>query len=108
MLKGLYQLTSESSLLQAEQPPLLKSVLAGEVFHPLDHFSGPPLDVLQEICIFLVLRTPHLDTVLQVRLHQHRAERQDQLSSPAGCVSFDAAQDTVGFLGCEGTWLAHV
>ena len=48
------------------------------------------------------------DAVLQVRPHQHRAEGQDPLPCPAGCASFDAAQHTVGFLGCEGTLLAHV
>ena len=52
--------------------------------------------------------TPHLDTVLQVRSHQHRAEGQDHLPHPASHTSFDAVQDTVGFLGCEGTSLAHV
>jgi len=52
-----------------------------------------------------VLRTPHLDAVLQVRSHQHRAEGQDHY--PAGQTS-DAAQDTVGFLSCESTLLAHV
>ena len=36
-------------------------------------------------------------------LSQHRAEGQDPLP-----YLFDAAQDTVGFLGCEGTLLAHV
>ena len=32
----------------------------------------------------------------------------DHLPRPAGHASFDAAQDTVGFLVCEGTLLAHV
>ena len=36
------------------------------------------------------------------------AEGQDHLPSPAGRIPFDAAQDKVGFLGCEGTLLAHV
>ena len=54
-----------------------------------------------------VLRTPHLNAVLQVRLHQHRAEGQDHLHWPAGYTSLDAAQDTVSFLGCKGTTLLH-
>ena len=49
-----------------------------------------------------------MDTVLQVRPHQHRAEGQDFLPHPAGHAAFDAAQDTVGSLGCKGTLLAHV
>jgi len=39
---------------------------------------------------------------------QCRVERQDDLTHPADHISFDAAQDTVGFLGCEGTVLAHI
>jgi len=43
-----------------------------------------------------------------MRSNQHRAEGQDQLPQPASRASSDAAQDTVGFLGCKGTLLAHV
>ena len=37
-------------------PAVLKPVLKGEVFHSLDHFCGPSLDVLQQIYISPVLR----------------------------------------------------
>ena len=37
-----------------------------------------------------------------------RAEGQDHLPQPAGHASFDADQDPVGLLGCEGTFLAHI
>ena len=60
---------------------LSQSVLVGVVFHPLDLFCGPPLEALQQVHVFPVRRTPHLDAVLQ---------------------------DTVGFLGCKGTLLSHV
>ena len=73
------------------------------MFHPLDHFCGPLLDVLQQVCISPVLRAPHLDAVLQ-----QRVEGLDHLPQLAGHISFDTAQDTVGFLGWEGTLLAHV
>ena len=96
VLKGCYQVSLEPSLLQAEQPQLSRPVLVGEVFHSLCHFCGPPLDALQQVCVSPVLRIPHLDTVLQVRCHQHRAQGQDHLPHPAA-----AAQDTVGFLGQE-------
>ena len=43
-----------------------------------------------------------------MRPHQHRVEWQDHLPQPDVHAAFDAAQDTVGFLGCEGTLLAHV
>jgi len=49
-----------------------------------------------------------LDTVLQVRPQQHREEGQDHLPQPVDHTSFDAAQDMVGFVGCEGTLLARV
>ena len=53
-----------------------------------------------------VLSTSHL--VLQIRSHQCRVEGQNHLPQPADHDSFGAAQDTVGFLGCKGTLLAHV
>ena len=73
----------------------------------MHHFCGPSLDVLQQVNVSTVLNTPHLDSVLQVRPHQHRVEGQNHLPQPAGHASFDAAQDKVGFLGCEDTVLAH-
>ncbi|KAK4830385.1 hypothetical protein QYF61_010612 [Mycteria americana] len=80
----------------------------GEVFHPSDHFHGPPLDLLQQVHVFPALRTPGLDTVLQVGSHQSRAEGENHLPRPAGHASFGAAQDMVDFLGRECTLLAHV
>ncbi|KAK4817103.1 hypothetical protein QYF61_027966 [Mycteria americana] len=74
----------------------------------LDHFHGPPLDPLQQLHVLLVLRAPDLDAVLQVGSHQSRAEGQNHLPRPAGHASFDAAQDTVGLLGCKHTLSAHV
>jgi len=40
--------------------------------------------------------------------HQNGAEGQKHLPRPAGHIAFDAAQDTVGLLGCENTLLAQV
>ena len=62
----------------------------------------------KQVSVSSTLRIPHLNVVLQVRPHQHRGERQDHLPRPAGRASFDAAQDMVGFLGCEDTLPAHV
>ncbi|KAK4821202.1 hypothetical protein QYF61_015770 [Mycteria americana] len=94
--------------LWAEQPHLPQPVLIGEVLQPSGHFHVPPLDLLQQLHVLLVLRAPELDVVLQVRSHQSRAEWQNHLPRPAGHASVDAAQDTVGLLGCERTLLAHV
>jgi len=55
-----------------------------------------------------VLRAPELDAGLQVRSHQSRVEEQNHLPRPAGHASLDAAQDTIGFLGCEHTLLDPV
>ncbi|KAK4829013.1 hypothetical protein QYF61_001769 [Mycteria americana] len=102
-------------LKESQQQPSQKSLQKklsvnnrGEVFHPSDHFCGPPLDTLQQVHVFPVLRTPELDAVLQVGSHQSGAERQNHIPRPAGHTSFDAAQDMVGLLGCECTLSAHV
>jgi len=55
-----------------------------------------------------VLEASGLDTVVQVRPHQDRAEGDNPLPLPAGHFSFDTAQDTVGLLGCRLTLLAQV
>ena len=90
ILKGRSQFTTQPSLLQAEQPQLPQPVLTGEVFHSADHCCGPLLDTVQ------------------VRSHLHRVEGQDHLPQPTGHACFDAAQDLIGSVGCEGTLLAHV
>ncbi|KAK4815839.1 hypothetical protein QYF61_008442 [Mycteria americana] len=65
VLEGCNKVSLEPSLLQAEQPQLSQPVFIGEVFHPSDHFCGPPVDPLQQVHVLLVLRTPELDAVLQ-------------------------------------------
>ena len=107
-MKGSSQVTSQPSLLQAEQPQLSACPHRRGVPFCGSFFCSYSLDTLQEVHISPALRSPHLDTVLQVRPHQHRAEGQNFLLQPAGHAAFDAAQDTVGSLGCEGTLLAHV
>ena len=55
-----------------------------------------------------MLGAPELDAGLQVGSHQSGAEGQNHLPEPTGHASLDAAQDTVGLLGCERTLVAHV
>lgn len=55
-MKGCYQDCLEPSLLQAGQPQLSQHALVREVFHPLSHFCGPPLDELQQVHVTPVLR----------------------------------------------------
>jgi len=97
----------QPSLLQAEQPQLSQPFLIGGVFQPPDHLCGPSLDPLQQFHVLLVLGAPELYAEFQVRSHQSRAERQNHLSRPAGHAAEDAAQDTVGLLGCKSTLSAH-
>ncbi|KAK4806146.1 hypothetical protein QYF61_001069 [Mycteria americana] len=90
ILKGRNKVSLQPSLLQAEQPQLSQPFFVGEVH------------------VFLVLGTPELDAVLQVGSHERGVEGENRLPRPAGHASFDAAQDTIGFLGCECTLPAHV
>jgi len=84
--------------------PSSQPVLIGEAFHPLDHFCGPRMDTLQQLCVSPALSTPHLDAVLQVRSQS----TEQRVGSPSSPCFFGAAQDTVGLLSCEGTLLVHV
>ena len=90
-------------LLQTEQAQLPKPVFTGEVLQSSDHLCGPPLDPLQQF--FLVLRATDLDTGLQKRPHNGRAEGDNPLPLPAGHPSSDAAQDAVGLRGRKCTLL---
>ena len=101
------KVTLEPSLLQAEQPQLPQPVLVGAVLQPSNHLRGVALDLLQHIHVLLMLGAPE-DAGLQVGSHESGVKEQNPLPRPAGHASFDAAQDTVGFLGCKHTLLAHV
>ncbi|KAK4815415.1 hypothetical protein QYF61_001403 [Mycteria americana] len=85
----------------AEQPQLSQPFFIGGVFYPSDHLRGPPLDPLQQDSSTAGRSTP-------VGTYQEGVEGQNHPPRPAGHASSDAAQDTVGFLGCECTLLAHV
>ena len=68
---------------------------------------GPPLDLFEQVHFLLILGAPELNAVLQVGSHKSRVDGQNHLPQPAGHTSLDAAQDMVGFLGCELKLLAH-
>jgi len=55
-----------------------------------------------------VLGAPDLDAELPVGSHQSGVDGQSDLPQPAGHASLGAAQDTVGFLGCKRTLVAHI
>lgn len=58
--------------------------------------------------VLLVLRTPELDTVLQIGSHKSRVEWLSHLPWPADHASLDAAQVTAGLLSCKCTLPACV
>ena len=60
--------------------------------------EGPILDVLW---------CPEVHPVLQVRLQQCRAERDNPFPHPACNVTLNAPQETVVLPGCLGTLLTH-
>lgn len=91
-MESLSEVSLEPSLLQAEQSQMSQPVFIGEALQLLDYLCGLPLNSFQQIYILLMLGTPKMDAVL---------ERQKLLSYPSGHVAFDAAQDMVGFRGCE-------
>ena len=76
MLEGLYKMSLEPSLLQTEKPQLSQPVPVGAMLQPSDHLHGPPLDLLQQLHVLLVLEVSELDAVLQMGPHKTRAEGQ--------------------------------
>jgi len=64
--------------------------------------------VSNSLMSFFVLWCPELHTVLEVRPHQRRVERDNHFPRPTSDAVLDASQDTVGPPGCQGTLLAHI
>ena len=76
------------------------------MLQPLDYLCGPSLNSFQQLCFPLVLGTPGLDIVLQTG--PYKGQSRQSPSSPCCHPSVDAAQNTVGFLGCKSTLLVRV
>ncbi|KAK4814174.1 hypothetical protein QYF61_010006 [Mycteria americana] len=78
---------------RAEQPQLSQPFLIAEVFHASDHFHVPPLDLLQQVHVFPVLRAPELDAVLQGwRLNHFPGQPVPMLDNPFSEVKFPNIQ----------------
>ena len=73
------------SLLQAEQFQLSQPFFIGEVLQHLHHLCGPLLDSLQSVHVSVVLRSPELDTALQVWPHQRWGE---ELRESWSCIFY--------------------
>lgn len=74
--------------------PRYLSLSIGEVFKPSDDFFVLPLDLLQHIHVFLVLRILELVIVLRAGSHKSSIEKENHLSWPAGYIFYDAAYDS--------------
>ena len=74
------------SLLQAEQGYLSQSFFKNEVLKFSDYPRGSPLDTLQKLHVYLVLRVPGLDTLLQMGTHEGFVDRDNHLPLPPGHI----------------------
>ncbi|SGA33935.1 Uncharacterised protein [Chlamydia abortus] len=60
-LEGRSEVSLEPSPLQTKQAQFHQPFFTGEVLQPSDHLCGPPLDLIQQVCVFPVLGAPGLD-----------------------------------------------
>ncbi|KAK4816524.1 hypothetical protein QYF61_017624 [Mycteria americana] len=77
-------------------------------FQTLHQLRCPSLDTLQHLNVSLVVRSPKLNTVFEVRPHQCQVQGDDHFPGPAGHIISDTSQDAIGLLGHLGTLLPHV
>lgn len=77
----------------------------GEEIQPSCHLHAPPLDLLQQVHVLIMLGVPELDAVLHVGSHESRVGEENYLSGPAGHAASDPAQDVAGFQGCQHSQL---
>ncbi|GAB0177002.1 solute carrier family 13 member 4 [Grus japonensis] len=102
------KVSPQPPLLQVKQPQFPQLLLIRLVLYTLHKLCCPSLDKLQHLNVLLVVRSPKLNTELEVQPHQCRVQGDDHSPSPAGHTMSDTSQDAVGFLGHLGTLLAHV
>lgn len=103
------KVSPELPLLQTKQPQFPQSLPIRPVFQTLHQFCSPSLDMVQGLNVFLEVRGPKVNTVLDVRPHQSRVQGDDHLPSPAGYTIPDTSQDAAGLLlGHLGTLPVHV
>jgi len=104
VLESRYQVSSESSLSQAEQAHLLHPVFLGKVLQLSDQLNGPPLDRLQKLHVFPELEASGLNAVIQMGPHKGRVQGDNHLTCTAGHPPVDTAQDTVGLAVGAQSW----
>ncbi|KAK4826673.1 LOW QUALITY PROTEIN: hypothetical protein QYF61_010682 [Mycteria americana] len=99
------KVSPQPPFLQAKQHQFPQLLLISLTLHQL---RCPSLDTVQHLSVFLVARSPKLNTVFKVRPHQCHVEGDNHFLSPAGHTISDTSQDAIGLLGHLGTLLAHV
>jgi len=77
------------------------------VLHKLYSSIALLLNIVQGLDVFLIVRSPQLNRVLETRPHQNLTQRDDHLPAPAGCTISNTSQDASGLLGHLGTLLAQ-
>lgn len=100
VLEGCSEVFPEPSVLQAQQSQLSQPVTT-EALLLSNHFYGRPLDPLQHVHGFTVLRMPELDAALQVRVSRERrrgAESPPLLPSAETILIFKEAFSDCGSL----------
>jgi len=98
---------SSWSLLFSRLNKVPQHVFVGDGLQLSDHPCGPSLDFLQKLYIFPVLRA-QIWTQYSMGPHKGRVKGNNHIPVPAGHSSVHATWDTVGFLSCKCTLLAHV
>lgn len=88
-------------LLDVDQPHQCSHpVIKEELFHTSDHLHGLALDSLHQLHILLILGVQELDTVLQMKPYQNRAEQRGKINL---LVILTLMQPRMWFLGCKCT-----
>lgn len=78
------------------------------MLHTPHQLQCPSLNNFQDLNIFLVVRSPQLNTAIEVLPHRGRVQGDDHLPVPAGNTVSYASQDATELLGHLGTLLTHV
>ena len=83
----------ERPLLQTEQSQLPQLLLLRPVLQTPHQLCCPSLGVVQGLDVFLAVRGPKLNTVLEARPHQFWIQRENYIPAPASNTVSDTSQD---------------
>ena len=96
------------SLLQTEQSQLCQLLLISPVLQTPHQLHCPSLDTFHGLDVFLMMRGPKLNTVLEGQPHQYRIQTDHHFPAPAGHTISDTSQDATVLLVHLGSLLAHI